>query len=144
MRRLLIIVVLAACAVSACGQGGPTAVDAVQNYVSAVAEGNFGSACAELDHHAQAALASFMRSPKSCAALLARCFPSQATQIAKDQTQLLYATVQINLHGSKGDALTGGTTVAKAVKEVGVISRKGQWELDSYGKERCARPKRRR
>ena len=144
MRRLLIILVLVAAAVSGCGQGGPTAVDAVQNYVSALAEGNFASACAGLDEHAQASLMRFMRSQKSCATLLPRCFPSRTTVLSQDQTQLLYGTVQINLHGTRGSALTAGTVVAKEVKEVNLISVKGLWELDSYGKERCVRPGHRR
>jgi hypothetical protein len=144
MRRTLVTVLLAAATLSACGQGGPTAVDAVQNYVSALAEGNFGSACAGLDQHAQASLMSFMRSRQSCAALLPRCFPDQSTILKQDQTQLLYGTVQINTHGSRGYALTGGTLVAKEVKEVDLISVKGLWELNSYGKERCVRPGRHR
>jgi hypothetical protein len=144
MRRALVALLLAAATVSACGQTGPTAVDAIQNYIGAVAEGNFASACGELDARAQHSLMRFMRSHQSCPVLLARCFPNRATLLRKDQTQLLYATVQINLHGSRGEALTGGTQVAKSVKEVGVISRRGQWKLDSYGKERCARPTRRR
>jgi hypothetical protein len=144
MCRSLIIVLLAAAVVGGCGQTGPGPVDAVDNYVGALAEGNFAGACSALDSHAQAALASFMRSGRGCATLLARCFPFVSTQLTKDQTQLLYGTVDINLHGRHGTALTGGTEVAKAVNEVNLIEIKGQWELDSYGKERCRRPSHRR
>jgi hypothetical protein len=143
MRRLTITLLLAA-VLAGCGQTGPGPIDAVQNYVGAVAEGNFAGACGVLDTHAQTSLASFMRSQAGCATLLARCFPSVTTLLSKDQTQLLYGTVQINLHRSRGTALTGGTEVAKAINEVNLVSIKGQWILDSYGKEHCRRPSRRR
>lgn len=144
MRRLLITLLLAAGVLAGCGQTGPGPVDAVESYVGAVAEGNFSSACGVLDHHARATLVTLMRSQQSCAVLLARCFPNQTSQLQKDQTQLLYATVSISLHGARGTALTGNTEVAQKVKEVNLVSIKGQWELDSYGKERCLRPRHRR
>jgi hypothetical protein len=57
----------------------------------------------------------------------------------------LYANVQIvNLRAARADALTGGTEVAKAIREVSLVKRRGQWKLDSYGKERCQRPGRKR
>jgi hypothetical protein len=144
MRRVLITLLVAGVVLAGCGQTGPGPVDAVQSYISSLAEGNFAGACDALDNHARASLASFMRSQRDCAALLARCFPSQSTLLSKDQTQLLYGTVSINLHGSRGTALTGGTQVAKEVKEVNLSSIKGQWVVDSYGKERCVRPRHRR
>lgn len=144
MRRLLIALLLSSVTLSACGQTGPTAVDAVQNYVSALAEGNFASACTGLDQHAKASLRTVMRSQQSCAVLLSRCFPNRSTVLKQDQTQLLYGTVQMNLHGARGYALTGGTEVAKEVKKVNLTSVKGEWKLDSYGRERCVRSTHRR
>ncbi|HTX33141.1 MAG TPA: lipoprotein [Solirubrobacteraceae bacterium] len=140
----MVIVILAAALLGGCGQTGPGPIDAVDNYVGSVAEGDFTDACAALDNHAQAELAHYMRSGGGCAALLARCFPDVSTLLSQDQTQLLYGTVQISLHGRRGTALTGGTLVAKAVKEVNLIESMGQWELDSYGKEHCRRPTHRR
>jgi Prokaryotic lipoprotein-attachment site len=144
MRRSLVTLILAAALLAGCGQTGPGPIDAVDNYVGSVAEGDFTDACAALDSHAQTELARFMRSRGGCATLLARCFPDVSTLLSQDQTQLLYGTVQISLHGRRGTALTGGTQVAKAVHEVNLIESMGQWELDSYGKERCRRPSRRR
>jgi hypothetical protein len=118
-------------------------VDVVQSYISSIAEGNFTGACSQLDAHARSALGKASGSARPCRVLLARCFPDQATKLKSDQTQLLYATVDISTHGSRATAVTGNTQVAKAVKVVSLIQQHGQWKLDSYGKERCRRAVRR-
>jgi predicted small secreted protein len=144
VRLLILILVLSAVALAGCGQTPPGPVDVVQSYISSIAEGNFNGACSQLDAHARSALRRAAHSARPCSLLLAGCFPNQATKLKSDQTQLLYATVDISTHGSRADAVTGNTQVAKAVKTVSLIQKQGQWKLDSYGKERCRRAVRRR
>jgi hypothetical protein len=143
-RARLLILVLTAAALAGCGQTPPGPVDVVQGYISSIAEGNFAGACSQLDAHARSALRRASASARPCASLLARCFPNQATRLNSDQTQLLYATVDITTHGSRARAVTGNTQVAKAVKVVSLTQRHDKWKLDSYGKERCRRAGRRR
>ena len=120
--------------VAGCGGSGPVPSDSVQNYLSDLAEGNYGGACAQLDRPARDALLRLKGSRSSCTRVFTRCLPNSAITPTKDQSQLLYATVEVNQTGSKADAVVSGTPVARAVKEVTLAKKNGTWKLTSYGR----------
>lgn len=126
--------------VSGCGQGGTPPNTAVENYVSALAEGNFSRACSMLPSAARSSLAGSIRAHTSCVAALKRCVPGQSTNASQDQTQLLYANVQTTITGSSAVADVSGTPVARAVKRVDLTKVGDNWTLASYGDglKRCA------
>jgi hypothetical protein len=127
---LLIVVVV----VAGCGGSGPVPSDPVQNYLSDLAEGNYGGACAQLDRPARDTLLRLRRSRGSCTRVFTACLPNSAITPNKDQSQLLYATVEVNQNGARGDATVSGTPVARAVKEVSLAKENGTWKLTSYGR----------
>jgi hypothetical protein len=120
--------------VAGCGASGPVPSEPVQNYLSDLGEGNYGGACAQLDGRARASLLGLQRSRSSCAKVFTRCLPNSASAPKKDQSQLLYATVEVNQNGPKADAVVSGTAVARAVKEVTLANESGTWKLTSYGR----------
>lgn len=137
-RSLVALLVLAACA-AGCGAGttGPTQV--VQNYLTAIAEGEYDTACALLDSRARATLPTAPGQHLTCQAVFSRCVPNQAASFARDQTQELYANVDLTTDGSTAVAVVSGTLVARTVKEVTLANEHGTWKLTSYGQilRRC-------
>ncbi len=69
-----------------------------------------------------------------CRTLLSRCLPYNAQVAKRDQSQLLYANVDVRVTHSHADATVSGTTVARAIKEVSLAKEGRQWVLTSYGK----------
>jgi hypothetical protein len=136
LRRLAIIV---ACAgfIAGCGQGQPSPGEIAQNYVTAIAEGNYAGACGSLDGHARSVLERSMKSHAGCAELLARCLPTNASVLGKDQAQLFYANVETSTFGSRATVRTSGTAVAKRIREVTLAKEQGHWRLTTYGEVRC-------
>jgi hypothetical protein len=65
--------------------------------------------------------------------VLSRCLPYNAQVAKRDQSQLLYATVNITVKRSRADATVSGTAVARAVKEVSLAKEGRHWVLTSYG-----------
>src|SRR5262249_10107953 len=136
LRRIAVIV---ACAgfVAGCGQGQPSPGEIAQNYVTAIAEGNYAGACGALDNQARSALKQSMRSRDGCATLLARCLPTNASVLQKDQAQLFYANVETSTFGSSATVRTSGTAVAKRIREVRLAKEQGHWQLTTYGEVKC-------
>jgi hypothetical protein len=83
-----------------------------------------------LDAHTRASMGGLAR----CRAILSRCLPYNAQVAKRDQSQLLYANVDVHVSHSHADALVSGTAVARAVKEVSLAKEGRQWVLTSYGK----------
>jgi hypothetical protein len=129
-----LVVLIAAVLLAGCGDSGPTPIDSVQNYLSDLGEGNYSGACAQLDHQARDSLLRLQRRHANCTRVFVHCLPDDVLSLKKDQSQLLFATVQINKTGNTADALVSGTAVARAVKEVGLAERNGTWKLTSYGR----------
>lgn len=120
--------------VAGCGQTAPGPSDIVQNYESALAEGNYGRACRYLDTAAKSALAHRLGPRATCASAVARCLVNRATIPKQDQSQLLFANVLASEHGSHASATLNGNPVANAIREVSLINdRKTGWTLSSYG-----------
>lgn len=130
---------LAGCESNASPPPGPYNV--VSKYLSQIAEGNYSNACGMLDTGVRDALIKRMGSRTTCSKLFVRCLPSKATNISRDQAQLLYATIQVATHHHKADVTVAGTAVARAIKRVTLAKERGTWKLTSYGDalRRCPR-----
>jgi hypothetical protein len=139
-RRPWRLVALAAAATGAvalagCGeQHAPPVYNAINGYLNSLAAGNYSSACALLDHRARAALVRSTRLRISCAKAFHRCLPNRAQTATKDQTQLLYANLDVSIQGSTASAAVSGTPVARAVRQVDLAKERGRWKLTSYGR----------
>lgn len=134
---LLALVVLA-CA-PGCGSSPPSPGEIAEDYVTAIADGNYSNACALLDRRARERLRGSMRSSAGCAPLLRRCLPTRATVLRRDQLQLFYANVDVRIAGPRATVRTSGTAVANRIGEVTLAKRRGRWALTSYGRAKCAR-----
>jgi hypothetical protein len=130
-----IAVLMLAAVVAACGSTAPTAYSVVDNYLKAIGEGNYVNACGLLDHTARGAL----HGP--CETVFAHCLPNQARASAHDQTQQLYANIDLMTTGKTAVALVSGTAVARTVKRVTLADQGGNWRLTSAGEklQRCRR-----
>jgi hypothetical protein len=126
---------------AACGSGSPPPgpYDVVSNYLTQIAEGNYSNACGLLTTAARDALIKKMGVRTTCSKLFVRCLPSRATNISRDQAQLLYATILVATHHRKADVTVGGTAVARAIKRVTLAKERRTWKLTSYGDalQRC-------
>jgi hypothetical protein len=118
-----------------CGESSTTPpVDVVQSYLNDLGAGNFAGACALLDKRTREAPLKSVRPPISCPTVFVRCLPNDVIKLTRDQTQLLYASIQINVNGDKGSANVSGTTVARAIRKVTLAQEAGNWKLTSYGR----------
>ena len=138
---LVLALTLATCS-AGCGNSNVVSPSEVaQKYLYAIAEGYFPGACALLDQHTRETLVSVTRSRGGCSTLLARCVPKQSTALRRDASQLLYANVDLSVHGSRADARLSGIPAAKAAQEVTLVDEHGQWRLITPGKNiaRCVR-----
>ncbi|HET7052133.1 MAG TPA: hypothetical protein VFI54_27935 [Solirubrobacteraceae bacterium] len=124
---------LALCVVG-CGESSTTPpVDVVQNYLNDLGAGNFSGACALLDKRTREAPLRSVRPRITCGTVFARCLPDNVIKLTRDQTQLLYASIQLNVTGDTASADVSGTTVARAIRKVTLSNEQGNWKLTSYG-----------
>jgi hypothetical protein len=135
VRGLIAAVTLAlGIGVAACGNANVvTPTDITQNYVHAIAEGNFPGACALLEPHARSALLERAAAHRGCAALLRHCIPDRILILSGDQSQLLYVNVDIQAAGPRAQATLSGLPVARAIRRVALVRRRGRWELTTAG-----------
>ncbi|MGZ6690219.1 MAG: hypothetical protein ACXVHQ_22395 [Solirubrobacteraceae bacterium] len=131
-----------------CGESSTTPpVDVVQNYLNDLGAGNYAAACALLDKRTREAPLKSARPRITCATVFARCLPDNVTRLTRDQTQLLYASIQVNVAGDTGSANVSGTAVARAIRKVTLANESGNWKLTSYGQAvhqcRLSKPRRR-
>jgi hypothetical protein len=124
-----------------CGSGASTTppVEVVQNYLDALAGGNYAGACALLDNRTRESPVRLVGRHVTCATVFARCLPHTVTSLKRDQTQLFYSTVQVNAAGRKATATVSGTAVARAIRQVTLAEERDNWKLTSYGNavDRC-------
>jgi hypothetical protein len=130
--RILGALLVSVC-LAACGQGGPTASDAVGNYVYALAEGNYAGACALLSPATRDALERSHGGHASCEKLVQECLPNQVTKSSHDQSQLLFANVQLTHVPGGMQASVSGRAAASATKEVAVDQVRGSVGDDLAG-----------
>jgi hypothetical protein len=121
---------------SGCGESPNPPIAFVQNYLNALGGGNYNSACAMVDPQAFASLARAKHVHISCAKLFDRCLPNRSLVNKKDQTQLLYANIDVTLSdkGKVANADTSATTVATELKHVTLQHEKGAWKFTGLGR----------
>ena len=141
MRCVALLAAMAALAGCGSGSGPPGPYNVVSNYLSQIAEGNYSNACGMLQAGVRDALIKRMGSRTTCSKLFVQCLPSKATHISSDQSQLLYATIQVATRHHKADATVSGTAVARAIRRVTLAKERRTWKLTSYGDalRRCRR-----
>ena len=111
----------------------------MQNYLNDIGAGNYDGACGLLDKRARDAPLKSAKPRITCAKVFVRCLPDNVIRLARDQTQLLYASIQLNVTGKTASATVGGTVVARAIRNVTLADQQGIWKLTSYGQavNRC-------
>lgn len=133
MTRVIAALVVAVC-VAACGESNVvTPGDVAQKYVSALANGTYVGACAQLDAHARAALLTSAGSHFTCPRLLSKCLPAKFKGLASDQSQLLYATADVQQDSERAQVSLSGTAIGKATKRVTLRQERSRWLLTSPG-----------
>jgi hypothetical protein len=138
LARTLSLVLALAALVAGCNTPPPGPGAIAQNYVNALAAGNYAGACGTLSGKARRALSAAMKSSAGCPVLLARCVPTNASVLKHDQVQLFYSSVDERISGSHASVTTTGTAVANRVKRVTLVQQHGVWHLTSYGEQRCS------
>jgi hypothetical protein len=127
--------VATAALLAGCGEAPNPPNDIVQNYLNALGGGEYTTACGLVDEQAMAALIHAKHVRVSCPVLLRRCLPNRSLRLKTDQTQLLYAEIDVTLshNGTVADADTSATPVATELKHVTLKHEHGTWRLTGFG-----------
>jgi hypothetical protein len=128
-RRTALVAALALAGCTTPPSAAELAGYAAQKYVNALAAGYYRSACTLLDGRTRASLGG----ADGCRKVLSRCLPYNAQVAKRDQSQLLYATVDVKVKRSRARAALSGTAVARALESVTLAKENGHWRLTSYG-----------
>ena len=123
-------------AISACGEAANPPIDFVQNYLNALGAGDYAAACGMVDGHALDALRRAKHVRISCPEVFRRCLPNRSIVLKSDQTQLLYASINVTLSdaGKVANAATSGTLVANELKHVSLKHEQGVWRFTGFGR----------
>ena len=126
----------AAALVSGCGSTPNPPIAIVQNYLNALGGGEYKSACDMVDAQALASLTRAKHVHLSCAKLYARCLPNRSIVLKSDQTQLLYANINVTLSdkGKVANADTSATPVATELRHVTLQHEHGVWKFTGLGR----------
>ncbi len=122
--------------VAGCGEAPTPPIDFVQNYLNALGGGDYATACAMADGQALQTLMRAKHVRTSCPTLFRRCLPNRSITLKKDQTQLLYANINVSLSdkGTVADADTSATEIATELKHVTLKHEHGTWKFTGFGK----------
>ncbi len=125
----------AAILLSGCGESPNPPSTFVQNYLNALGGGEYNTACAMVDGQALAALTRAKHVHISCQTLFKRCLPNRSIVLKSDQTQLLYANINVSLsdNGKVANADTSATQVATELKHVTLKHENGTWKFTALG-----------
>ena len=80
---------------AACGEAPTPPNEAVQNYLNALGAGNYANACGFLDTQARESLVRTAPARSTCAEIFHRCLPHKTIVLKQDETQLLYANIDV-------------------------------------------------
>ena len=121
--------------ISGCGEAPNPPVAIVQSYLNTLGGGEYAAACGMIDDQALAALMRAKHVHMACANLFKRCLPNRSIVLKKDQTQLLYANINVSLSdgGKIADADTSATPVATELKHVTLRHEHGVWKFTGFG-----------
>ena len=119
-----------------CGTAPNPPIAIVQNYLNALGGGEYATACGMADSDALEALLRSKHARLSCAKLFSRCLPNRSIVLKSDQTQLLYANINVSLsdNGKIANADTSATPVATELKHVTLKHERGVWKLTGFGR----------
>ncbi len=128
--------VAATLAISGCGEAPNPPIAFVQNYLNALGGGDYATACGMADSQALNALMRAKHVRTSCATLLSRCLPNRSIVLKSDQTQLLYADINVTLSdgGKIANADTSATPVATELRHVTLKHEHGVWKFTGFGR----------
>ena len=118
---------------AACGEAPTPANETVQNYLNALGAGNYVNACGYLDGGAVESLIRTAPAHSTCAGIFSRCLPHKTIVLKQDQTQLLYANVDVSTVGADATAQVSGTYVASELKRVTLRNEQTGWKLTGFG-----------
>jgi hypothetical protein len=120
---------------SGCGEAPNPPIAIVQNYLNALGGGEYSSACGMVDGGALQALTRQEHVQMSCVKLFSRCLPNRSLVLKSDQTQLLYANINVRLsdNGTVANADTSATPVATELKHVTLKHEHGTWKVTGFG-----------
>jgi hypothetical protein len=128
-------------ALSGCGDAPNPPIAIVQNYLDALGGGEYATACGMVDSDALQTLLHAKHARVSCVKLFSRCLPNRSIVLKSDQTQLLYANINVSLsdNGTVANADTSATPVATELKHVTLKHEHGVWKFTELGQavERC-------
>jgi hypothetical protein len=118
-----------------CGTAPNPPIAIVQNYLNALGGGEYATACGMLDGQALQALTHKKHVSLSCVKLFSRCLPNRSLVLKSDQTQLLYADINVSLsdHATVANADTSATPVATELKHVTLKHEHGIWKFTGFG-----------
>lgn len=124
---------------AACGEAPTPPNEAVQNYLNALGAGNYTNACGFLDSRARESLIRTAPARSTCPGIFSRCLPHKTIVLNQDQTQLLYANIDVSRVGADATAQVSGTLVASELKHVALRNEQGNWKMTGFGQaiERC-------
>jgi hypothetical protein len=119
-----------------CGDAPNPPIAIVQNYLNALGGGEYTTACQMADTHALASLMHSKHARMSCATFFKRCLPNRSLVLKSDQTQLLYANINVSMSdkGKIANADTAATPVARELKHVTLMHEHGIWKFTGFGK----------
>ncbi len=121
---------------SGCGDAPNPPIAIVQNYLNALGGGDYPAACGMADSQALEALIRSKHARTSCAALFRRCLPNKSIVLKSDQTQLLYANINVSMsqNGKVANADTSATPVATELRHVTLKHEHGVWKFTGFGR----------
>ena len=119
-----------------CGLAPNPPIAIVQNYLNALGGGEYATACGMLDGQALQALTREKHVRISCVKLFSRCLPNRSLVLKSDQTQLLYADINVSLsdNGTVANADTSATPVATELRHVTLKHEHGVWKFTGFGR----------
>jgi hypothetical protein len=146
--RLSVALALTLVALGLAGCGGssaPTPGDIAQNYMTAIGQVNYASACAMLTGPARHALSASVAPHRGCVAIFKRCIHVNPLALKRDQQQLLFAEVLPTITGRHASVAVGGTAVARELKRLTMLHTKKGWQITGPGRDlsRCRALRRR-
>jgi hypothetical protein len=118
-----------------CGESPNPPIAIVQTYLNALGGGGYRGACGMVDSQKLAALMRSKHARMSCPTFFRRCLPNRIV-LKSDQTQLLYANIDVSLSdkGKVANADTSATPVATELKHVTLTHEKGVWKVTGFGR----------
>jgi hypothetical protein len=119
-----------------CGDAPNPPIAIVQNYLNALGGGEYNNACGMVDTQALDKLIAAKHVHMSCATFFRRCLPNRSLVLKSDQTQLLYANINVSLSdkGKIANADTSATPVATELRHVTLEHENGVWKFTGFGR----------